>query len=68
MPDFRVTDVIESKIYALFDIPKENVKGLNNFYQTIAHGMKRRYLAHVIQLRKKVCVNFPAMQCLALSY
>jgi Zn-dependent peptidase ImmA (M78 family) len=59
MPDFCVTDEVESKIADLFDVPKERVKDLNDFYKTIANDMKRQCLSHVIRTMEEILRKLP---------
>jgi Zn-dependent peptidase ImmA (M78 family) len=59
MPDFTVTDEIESKISAQFGVPKEEVERLNNFYKTIVNDMKRQYLAHIIRTMEERLRKIP---------
>jgi hypothetical protein len=59
MPDFSVTDEIESKISNRFGVAKEIVENLNDFYKTFANDMKRQYLAHVIRTMEERLRKLP---------
>lgn len=49
MPDFTITDEIIAKIVKQYNMPRERVKNLQDFYNQFASGMKHQYLAHVIR-------------------
>jgi hypothetical protein len=59
MPDFRVTNEVESKISDLFGVSKEQVKNLNAFFQTVTDSMKQQYLAHIIRTMEEKLRKLP---------
>jgi len=49
VPDFTVTDELITRISKQYNMPKELVENIQNFYGNFAGDMKRQYLAHIIR-------------------
>lgn len=49
MPDFTVTDEIITQISKQYNMPRERVINLQNFYREFVGDMKQQYLAHIIR-------------------